>query len=124
MVNHYECVVIYTPVLADDQLKEAIAKFKGIMTDDGAEIVHENNWGLRKLAYPIKKKSTGFFHVTEFKAEGHIIDKIELEMNRDERIIRFLHVRLDKHAVEYNYKKRNNMLGKAKKVEATKEEAQ
>lgn len=122
MVNHYENVVIYTPVLSDDQLKDAIAKFKGIMTDGGAEIVHENSWGLRKLAYPIQKKSTGFYHVTEFKGSGDLIDKLEIEMKRDERVIRFLTVKLDKHAVEYNYKKRNNLMGKNLKSEPAKEE--
>ena len=106
MANQYETVFIMTPVLSDDQMKETVSKYQKLLKDKGAEIVLENNWGLRKLAYPIQKKSTGFYYLIEFKAEGDIISDIELAFKRDERIIRFLTVKLDKHAVAYNEKKR------------------
>jgi len=106
MANQYETVFIMTPVLSDDQMKETVAKYQKLLKDKGAEIVLENNWGLRKLAYPIQKKSTGFYYLIEFKADGDIIKDIELAFKRDERIIRFLTVKLDKHAVAYNEKKR------------------
>jgi small subunit ribosomal protein S6 len=106
MVNQYETVFIMTPVLSDDQMKETVSKYQKLLKDKGAEIVLENNWGLRKLAYPIQKKSTGFYYLIEFKAEGDIIKDVELAFKRDERIIRFLTVKLDKHAVAYNEKKR------------------
>jgi small subunit ribosomal protein S6 len=106
MANQYETVFIMTPVLSDDQMKETVAKYQKLLTDKGAEIVLENNWGLKKLAYPIQKKSTGFYYLIEFKADGDIITDIELAFKRDERIIRFLTVKLDKHAVAYNEKKR------------------
>ena len=106
MANQYETVFIMTPVLSDDQMKETVAKYQKLLKDKGAEIVLENNWGLRKLAYPIQKKSTGFYYLLEFKAEGDIIKDVELAFKRDERIIRFLTVKLDKHAVAYNEKKR------------------
>jgi small subunit ribosomal protein S6 len=106
MANQYETVFIMTPVLSDDQMKETVAKYQKLLKDKGAEIVLENNWGLKKLAYPIQKKSTGFYYLIEFKAEGDIISDIELAFKRDERIIRFLTVKLDKHAVAYNEKKR------------------
>lgn len=106
MVNQYETVFIMTPVLSDDQMKEAVSKFHKLLTDKGAEIVFENNWGLRKLAYPIQKKSTGFYYLIEFKAEGEIIKDFEVAYKRDERILRFMTVKLDKHSIAYNAKKR------------------
>jgi small subunit ribosomal protein S6 len=106
MANQYETVFIMTPVLSDDQMKETVAKYQKLLRDKGAEIVLENNWGLKKLAYPIQKKSTGFYYLIEFKADGDIIKDVELAFKRDERIIRFLTVKLDKHAVAYNEKKR------------------
>jgi len=106
MANQYETVFIMTPVLSDDQMKETVAKYQKLLKDKGAEIVMEHNWGLKKLAYPIQKKSTGFYYLIEFKAGGEIVRDIELAFKRDERIIRFLTVKLDKHAVAYNEKKR------------------
>lgn len=108
MLNQYEVVFIMTPVLSEEQMMDTVTKFKKILTDNGSEIVHENNWGLRKLAYPIQKKNTGFYYLVEFKAPGMLIGKLETEFKRDERIMRFLTVKLDKHAVAYNEKKRKN----------------
>ena len=106
MLNHYETVFIATPVLSDTQMKEAVNKFKKIITDGEGEIIHEENWGLRKLAYPIQKKSTGFYYLIEFKTEGELISKPETEYRRDERIIRFLTFRMDKYAIAYSEKRR------------------
>jgi len=114
-MNHYETVFILTPVLSEEQMKEAVNKYEGFLKKNGAEIVHQEDWGLRKLAYPIQKKSTGFYHVFEFKAEGDLVSKLEVEFKRDERMLRFLTVKLDKHAIAYNEKKRH------KKEEAAKE---
>jgi len=109
MSNQYETVFIMTPVLSEEQMMETVAKFKKILSDHvGTEIVFENNWGLRKLAYPIQKKTTGFYYLIEFKASGDLIGKLETEFKRDERIMRFLTIALDKHAVAYNEKKRRN----------------
>jgi small subunit ribosomal protein S6 len=117
MLNHYETVFIATPVLSEAQMKEAVTKFKSVITDNGGELVHEENWGLRKLAYPIQKKTTGFYYLLEFKAEGSLIDKLELQYRRDERILRFLTFRMDKYAVEYAEKKRSAKVeSKAKEV--------
>jgi small subunit ribosomal protein S6 len=107
MLNQYETVFITTPVLSEAQMKEAVTKFKGVITDNGGEIVHEENWGLRKLAYPIQKKTTGFYYLIEFKAEGALVDKLETQYRRDERVIRFLTFKMDKYAVEYAEKKRS-----------------
>lgn len=116
MVRQYETVFIMTPVLSDEQMKEAVQKFQNYLKDKGAEIVFDDHWGLRKLAYPIQKKSTGFYHLIEFKAEAELIASLELEMKRDERLLRFLTVALDKHAIAYNEKRRRE------KEVATKEE--
>lgn len=106
-MNHYETVFILTPVLSDVQMKEAVDKFKAILEAEGAEIVNEENWGLRKLAYPIQKKSTGFYQLLEFNAEPSVISKLELNFRRDERVIRFLTFRMDKYAAEYAAKRRS-----------------
>ena len=100
-MNQYETVFILTPVLSDVQMKEAVEKFKGILAAEGAEIINEENWGLKKLAYPIEKKSTGFYQLIEFKAEPAVIQKLEINYRRDERVLRYLTTKLDKHAVEY-----------------------
>ncbi|MBO4504591.1 MAG: 30S ribosomal protein S6 [Bacteroidales bacterium] len=108
MVNQYETVFIMTPVLSEDQMKETVQKFEKILTDKGAEIVHQENWGLRKLEYPIQKKSSGFYHLFEFKADGDVVANLELQYRRDERIIRFLTVSMDKYAIAYAEKRRAN----------------
>ena len=108
MLNQYETVFIATPVLSEAQMKETVTKFRDFITENGGEIIHEESWGLRKLAYPIQKKTTGFYHLFEFKADGSLIDKLETQYRRDERIIRFLTVKMDKHHIEFAQKRRNN----------------
>ncbi len=107
MLNSYETVFIANPVLSGQQMKEAVKKFKTVITDNGGKIIHEEDWGLRKLAYTIQKKSTGFYYLIEFQAEGDLINKLETEYRRDERIMRFLTFKMDKYAVEYANKKRS-----------------
>ena len=114
-MNQYETVFILTPVLSDDQTKEAVAKFKKILTDNGAEILNEEAWGLKKLAYQIQKKTSGFYNLMEFKAEPALIDKLEVAFRRDEKVIRFMTVKLNKYAVAYAEKRRAKL---GKKEEA------
>lgn len=106
-MNQYETVFILTPVLSDVQMKEAVEKFTGLLKQEGAEIINEENWGLKKLAYPIQKKSTGFYQLVEFKANPEVIAKLELNFRRDERVIRFLTFKMDKYAAEYAGKRRS-----------------
>ncbi len=106
MLNHYETVFILTPVSSDVQMKEAVEKFKALLTESGATITNEENWGLRKLAYPIQKKSTGFYSLLQFDAEPALIAKLETDFRRDERVLRFLTFRLDKYAFEYAEKRK------------------
>ncbi|MCC6383824.1 MAG: 30S ribosomal protein S6 [Bacteroidia bacterium] len=120
MQKQYETVFILTPVLSQDQLNEAVGKFKKILTENGSRIVYENNWGLRKLAYPIQKKNTGFYYLIEFMGNGELISKLETEFKRDERIMRYLTIALDKDAVAYNERKRKQAeLKKQQEAETT-----
>ena len=125
MVKQYETVFIMTPVLSEEQMKETVGKYQTLLKEGGAEIVDENNWGMRKLAYPIQKKTSGYYYLIEFKAEGSLIAKLETAYKRDERLLRFLTVSLDKYAVAYNEKRRNGGLKsqqKAAEKQAKKEE--
>ena len=109
MLRQYETVFIATPVLSDVQMKEAVAKYLDLIKENGGEVVYEQDWGLRKLAYPIDKKTTGFYHLIEFKAEPAFIKTLETQYRRDERIIRFLTFAMDKHAIAYAEKRRANL---------------
>ena len=111
-MNQDETVFILTPVLSDDQMKETVNKFKGLLTDNGAEMLNEELWGLKKLAYPIQKKSTGFYVMFEFKAQPELIKKLEVNFRRDERVIRFLTIKNEKYAAEYAEKRRNKQSNK------------
>ena len=114
-MNQYETVFILTPVLSDEQMKETVAKFKKLLTDNGAEILNEEAWGLKKLAYNIEKKTSGFYSLVEFKAEPAVIAKLETAFRRDEKVIRYMTVKLDKYAVAYAEKRRAKL---GKKEEA------
>ena len=109
MKNRYETVFILTPVLSEDQVKEAVNKFRDYITANGGEIVWEEDWGLKKLAYPIQHKKNGFYHLIEFEYDPQKIARLELEFKRDERVIRHLVVKLDKHAIAWNEKRRKRM---------------
>jgi len=108
-LHDYETVFILNPVLSEDQTKDTVAKFKKLLTDNGSQIVHEDNWGLRKLAYPIQKKSSGYYTVLHFQAPATLIKTLETEYRRDERVLRSLVVKLDKHAVAYQHKRYNRL---------------
>ena len=120
-MNKYETVFILTPVLSDDQMKETVEKFKKVLTDNGGNIENEENWGLRKLAYPIENKNTGFYTLIEFEGDPTLIAKLETAYRRDEKVIRFLTFRLDKYAAEYAVKRR--AVRKAKQEERAAQEA-
>lgn len=120
MKKHYETVFILTPVLSEQQTKDAVTKFENLLKEEGAEVYHSESWGLKKLAYPINHKSTGVYQLFEFKAEPSLISRVEVEYKRDEQVMRFLTVSLDKYAVEYNERRREKISNQPKE---TKEEA-
>jgi small subunit ribosomal protein S6 len=108
-MNNYELMVIFTPVLSDDEFKAAQKKFTTMVTDNGGQVVAENAWGLKSLAYPIQKKTTGLYWVSEFIASSDFNEKLKIQLLRDESVLRHMITRLDKYAVEYNAKKRSGV---------------
>ena len=122
MVKQYETVFIATPVLSEAQMKEAVAKYVNFIKENG-EVVYEEDWGLRQLAYPIQHKTTGFYYLVEFKSTPEFVATLETQYRRDERILRYLTVALDKDAVAYAEKRRNNKAAKAQAHAAAEEPA-
>jgi small subunit ribosomal protein S6 len=119
--RNYETVFILTPVLSDVQMKDTVDKFVNLLKEEGADVINVENWGLRKMAYIIDKKTTGFYAMVEFKADPTIIRKFELEFRRDEKVMRFLTTVLDKHSIVYAERRRKGEFNK--KVEAKEEAA-
>ena len=117
----YESVIILTPVLSEKMLQDAVEAYKKLITENGGELIHEENWGLTKMAYPIQKKTTGFYQIFEFTSDNpELVDKLELAYRRDEQVLRYLTIELDKHAIVYNERRRKGEFNKPKEV---KEEA-
>ena len=108
-MNHYETVFIMNPVLSEDQVKETVKRYISYLKDNKAEIVSEENWGLKKLKYAIQKKKSGFYFLIEYKANGAILSEMDVEFKRDETVLRWLTVKLDKYAVEYAVRRRNKL---------------
>lgn len=119
--RNYETVFILTPVLSDVQMKDTVDKFVNLLKEEGADVVNVENWGLKKMAYTIQKKTTGFYIMVEFKADPTIIRKFELEFRRDEKVMRFLTTVLDKHSIVYAERRRKGEFNK--KVEVKEEAA-
>jgi small subunit ribosomal protein S6 len=108
-MNHYETVFILNPVLSDTQIKETVQKFEDYLVSRGAEMISKEDWGLKKLAYPIQKKKSGFYHLLDYKVTGESITSFELEFRRDDSVMRYLTVRLDKHAEAWAEKRRERV---------------
>ncbi len=123
MIKQYETVFIATPVLSEAQMKEAVAKYTKLITDNGGEIVYQEDWGLKQLAYPIQHKTSGFYYLIEFKADPTFVATLETQYHRDERILRYITVALDKHAVAYAEHRRQTRAAKAAAPKAAEETA-
>ncbi|MCB0510557.1 MAG: 30S ribosomal protein S6 [Chitinophagales bacterium] len=119
-MNQYETTFIVTPVLSDEDVKKTVKEYTDFLVSNGAEIVEEAHWGLKQMAYPIKKKTTGIYHHIEYRAASDLIDKFELSLRRDESIMRFLSVKLDKYSKKYNDDKRAGLVGRNKKKQEPK----
>lgn len=115
--NQYETVFILTPVLSEAQIKDTVDKYKSFLTDNGAEILNQEDWGMKKLAYSIQHKTMGYYQLFEFKAEPQLIATLETEYKRDERVMRFLTTKLDKHAIEFSDKRKKGAFGKKSATE-------
>lgn len=114
-MNHYETVFILNPVLSDTQIKEAVKKFEDYLVSKGAEMISKEDWGLKKLAYTIQNKKSGFYHLFEYKLDGQELTAFELEFRRDDSVMRYLTVKLDKHAAAWAEKRRERVKGKVAK---------
>lgn len=108
-MNNYELMVIFTPVLSDEEFKNAQKKYTDFVTNNGGAIVHSNPWGLKSLAYPIQKKTTAIYWVLEYSAPSDFNEKFKIQMNRDDQVLRHMITVLDKYAVEYNARKRSGV---------------
>ncbi len=115
MRKNYETVLVFTPVLSDADQRKAVKDYVDFLKEKGAEILEEDFWGMRQLAYPIQKKTTGIYFVTEYITEGEVVDLLEIKCKRDVNALRFLTVRLDKYSKEYNEKKRQGLVGRNRK---------
>lgn len=113
--TRFETIFIMTPVLSQQQMEETVERYMAFLKDHKAKIVHKENWGLKKLAYPIQHKSTGFYQLVEFEAEGSLINSLEVEFGRDEAIMRFLTVKLDNDGIKYNERRRDKLKNVDKK---------
>ena len=117
-MNNYELMVIFTPVLSEEEFKAAQKKYADLVTENGGEVLHSNPWGLKSLAYPIDKKTTGLYWVMEYKAPTSFNEKLKIQLLRDESVMRHMYTVLDKYAVEYNTKKRRGVNSHPEKAEA------
>src|SRR5699024_10827979 len=104
-MNHYETVFILNPVLSEDQVKETVKKYEDFLVSKGAKMVNKENWGLKRLAYPIQRKKSGFYHLFEYQVDGQVIADLEFMFRQDQRIMRYLTVKLDKYAIEWAQKR-------------------
>ena len=118
-MNRYETVFIMTPVLSAEQVAETVKKYRASIANSGGKIVHEDAWGLKKLAYPIQKKTSGFYHLIEWEADGSAVLPFETEFRRDERIMRFLTTAMDKHHIAYAQSRRDKTNQKQEEIEET-----
>ncbi len=112
-MNHYETVFILNPVLSDTQIKETVEKYEDFLVSRGAKMISKEDWGLKKLAYPIQNKKSGFYHLFEFTVDGEVINPLEVEFRRDERFMRYLTVKLDKHAISWAERRRTKIKQKS-----------
>jgi small subunit ribosomal protein S6 len=117
-MQNYELMVIFTPVLSDDDYKAAQKKFTSLISESGGEVVNEKPWGLKSLAYPINKKTTGLYWVVEYKAPSDFNERLKIQLLRDDNVMRHMFTALDKYAVEYNERKRSGVPSGTEKAEA------
>ena len=122
-MNSYELVIIFDPVLSDDELRDEIKTYQDIITSGGGSMVHEERWGLRPLAFPIRRKTTGLYYLAEFQCPGEVIARLETQFGRDDRVIRQVITRMDKYAIEYAERRRRRLQAAKEAPEAEKVEA-
>lgn len=115
-MNNYELMVIFTPVLSDEDFKSEQKKIASLVESNGGEVLHSNPWGLKSLAYPVAKKTTGLYWVMEYKAPSDFNEKLKIQLLRDEAVMRHMFTALDKYAVEYNARKKSGVASRTEKA--------
>lgn len=114
-MKQYEVTFIVDPVLSSDEIKSTAQTYEDMLRNENCKIVAKSELGLKQLAYEINKRSSAYYFTIEFSAEtGEVISKLELALRRDERIMRFLTISLDKYGVKYNEDKRAGKIGSMK----------
>ncbi|HKK87503.1 MAG TPA: 30S ribosomal protein S6 [Saprospiraceae bacterium] len=123
-MRHYEVTFIVDPLLSSDEIKGTATNYVEHLTNQGANVTHVDEMGLRQLAYQIMKRNSGQYFSIEFSYEnGSLIPNLELALQRDGRIMRFLTVALDKHGVQFNEDKRKGKVGHVREEELAKQAA-
>ena len=112
-MKNYETVFILNPALSEEQVEKAVDKYEKYLKSNGAKIINKEIWGLKKLAYSIENKNSGFYNLLEYTASPEIVSSLELDFTRDETIMRYLTVTLDKHAIAWAEKRKNRTTKKA-----------
>ncbi|MEO6131558.1 MAG: 30S ribosomal protein S6, partial [Saprospiraceae bacterium] len=117
VMRHYELTFIVDPVLSNEDIQIVKQTYEDQVKKLGCNIVHIDELGLKQLAYPLNKRNSGIYYTIEFEAEnGEAIAPLELALRRDERIMRFLSIALDKFGVKYNEDKRNGLIRKTQRM--------
>ena len=116
-MSNYELMVIFTPVLSEEEFKAAQKKYADFVTENGGNVIYSNPWGLKSLAYPVQKKTTGIYWVLEYESPSDFNEKLKIQLLRDEQVLRHMYTALDKYAVEYNARKRSGVSAPNEKAE-------
>jgi len=111
-MRQYEVTFIVDPVLSGDEIKSTAKTYEDLLKNEDCSIVATDAHGLKPLTYTINKRNSGIYFTHEFQTPtGAVIPKLELALRRDERIMRFLTVKLDKYGIKFNDDKRNGRIG-------------
>ena len=108
-VRQYEVTQIWPPDLSAEEYKAYLDEFNQFLTSHGAEIVNQEVWGLRRLAYPIRKREAGYYVYTEFRAPASFIAQLRRYLQLRPYVMRELIVQLDKHAIEFNRRRQEKL---------------
>jgi small subunit ribosomal protein S6 len=118
--NEYETTFILKPELSEGECKKAVEKVVGMIKDAGGKVHNIEHWGVRRLAYPIQRKTNGYYAFIEFSAMSEFIENLERNYRYDDNVLRYLTVKLERHALEFNQKRRDQEFGLRKDAKTSK----
>ncbi len=108
-MNKFEIVFIFNPELPNNSLNSEIEKIKSNLISKSANIVNEENWGLRDLSYTINKFKKAFYRYMQIEAPAEILEKMNNDLNQSENLIRYLFIKVKNHQelpTKLNYEKK------------------